>query len=235
MDLPPVAAPANPLANITVGAYNDADTELLKIRVAADKAAVDEALKDIDGAFNAYMSFHEAKIKESRAKGKPLTPAQSVLAEPDAKKRKPVFAANLQKIKKLNEASGDFLSHGINEFSALTEKEFADLYSTNISPESSALKGSNRKLLQTNICNNGIAFPYGNITPNTNGVDWKTPGFVTSVKNQGGCGSCVAHATIAAVEACFISRYAYLGYNKDNTDLSEQDLLTCTAGDQCLG
>ncbi len=59
--------------------------------------------------------------------------------------------------------------------------------------------------------------------------DWMTP-----VKDQGSCGSCWAHATVAAVEAV---------YNKEqgkrylDIDLSEQYLISCSedAGDCCWG
>jgi C1A family cysteine protease len=57
------------------------------------------------------------------------------------------------------------------------------------------------------------------------GYNWMTP-----VRNQGGCGSCVAFATVGAVEALY-----RISYNRPdwNIDLSEQHLFSC-GGRQCL-
>jgi C1A family cysteine protease len=51
--------------------------------------------------------------------------------------------------------------------------------------------------------------------------DWRTRGYVTSVKDQGDCGACWAFATIASYEGA-------IGVNfGSTTDLSEQYLLDC--------
>ena len=62
------------------------------------------------------------------------------------------------------------------------------------------------------------------------GVDWrKVPGIVTSIKNQGACGSCWAFSSIGALEGQWVKKY---GFKSDSTnteiDLSEQNLVDCT-------
>ena len=51
-------------------------------------------------------------------------------------------------------------------------------------------------------------------------------GYVTSVKNQGGCGSCLAFGTNAALESSLIKA----GAKKDGLDISEQYLVDCGFG-----
>jgi C1A family cysteine protease len=60
---------------------------------------------------------------------------------------------------------------------------------------------------------------------NKDGQNW-----ITDVKDQGGCGSCVAFGTVATFEA-----QARIQYNKPswNLDLSEADLFFCGAGRKC--
>ncbi|MFH1313816.1 MAG: C1 family peptidase [Candidatus Eisenbacteria bacterium] len=60
--------------------------------------------------------------------------------------------------------------------------------------------------------------------------DWRTQGGVTSIKNQGGCGSCWAFCAAAAMES------QILIHSGMDEDLSEQAVLDCnTEGDDCGG
>ncbi|MHC1783032.1 MAG: C1 family peptidase [Anaerolineaceae bacterium] len=60
--------------------------------------------------------------------------------------------------------------------------------------------------------------------------DWRNEGKVTSVKNQGSCGSCWAFATVGVMEA------AILRQSGVTTDLSEQYLVSCNQdGYSCDG
>jgi len=56
--------------------------------------------------------------------------------------------------------------------------------------------------------------------------DSRAKGYVTSVKNQGGCGSCLAFGTNAALEVSLIKA----GAKKDGLDISEQYLVDCGFG-----
>ena len=62
--------------------------------------------------------------------------------------------------------------------------------------------------------------------------DWRDRNVVTSVKDQGSCGSCWTFAAAAYAE----SRLIISGhYKKNNIDLSEQYLLKCTPSSSCNG
>ena len=59
---------------------------------------------------------------------------------------------------------------------------------------------------------------------NPTGVNWMTP-----VRNQGSCGSCVAFAVLGALEAC--ENIHVFGAPRPSYDLSEQFLFSCGGGD----
>lgn len=60
--------------------------------------------------------------------------------------------------------------------------------------------------------------------------NWTAEGKVTSVKDQGSCGSCWAFSGVAAIES------SYLIEKDQELDLSEQQVLDCSVGyDGCLG
>ena len=69
----------------------------------------------------------------------------------------------------------------------------------------------------------GNEVPIGSSSPPST-LNWTAEGKVTSVKNQGSCGSCWAFGTLAAAESFLIMK----GQAPVSVDLSEQYLVECT-------
>lgn len=76
----------------------------------------------------------------------------------------------------------------------------------------------------------GNKVPLGNSSPPST-LDWNAQGKVTSVKDQGSCGSCWAFGTLAAAESFLIMK----GQADASIDLSEQYLVECTERSSCEG
>lgn len=108
-----------------------------------------------------------------------------------------VFLKNLKVIEKLNEASPGV--YGVGPFADLTEEEF-NMYQT---------------------C--GGEWKEGNFTEavRIDDSDWRAKGAVTSVKDQGKCGSCWAFSATAQIEGeAFIK-------GKPLIDLAVQEIVSC--------
>lgn len=67
--------------------------------------------------------------------------------------------------------------------------------------------------------------------PLPSAFNWKDLGLMTSVKNQGSCGSCWAFATLGALEGMIRTQVS----SGLNPDLSEQWLVDCDPGGTCNG
>nr|AAW34135.1 cysteine protease gp2b [Zingiber officinale] len=133
-----------------------------------------------------------------------------------------VFKENLQFVDKHN-AAADRGEHtfrlGMNRFADLTNEEYRTRFLRDFSRlrRSASGKISSRYRLRE-----------GDDLPDS--IDWREKGAVVPVKNQGGCGSCWAFSTVAAVE----------GINQivtgDLISLSEQQLVDCTTANHgCRG
>lgn len=79
-----------------------------------------------------------------------------------------------------------------------------------------------------------VAQLVGSFVPvgSSSSLDWRDYDAVTSIKNQGSCGSCWTFAAAAYAESKLIIQGKY---NKNNIDLSEQYLLECTPSSDCGG
>jgi len=98
---------------------------------------------------------------------------------------------------------------GVNKFSDLTLDEFNSLY-----------KGV--KLTKEVAREQVVAVGTSNVAVPDAGVDWRTKGIVTPVKNQGQCGSCWAFSTTGSLEG------AHAIHTGTLVSLSEQNLVDCS-------
>jgi len=98
---------------------------------------------------------------------------------------------------------------GVNQFTDLTPQEFREQYVGGLKAE-----------LGSYGCKSFSSSASG--APSS--IDWRTKGAVTSVKDQGQCGSCWAFSATGAVEG------AWAISNGQLIDLSEQQLVDCATG-----
>ncbi|EAR95827.1 papain family cysteine protease (macronuclear) [Tetrahymena thermophila SB210] len=131
--------------------------------------------------------------------------------------RQMVFFENLQKIKEHNSNPNNTYSIDVNQFSDMTQEEFTekilmkqDLVDHQIKDigQQATNNNDNKEMKASNLA---IAAS----------IDWRTKGAVTTVKNQGSCGSCWSFSAAGLMESFnFIS-------NKALVDFSEQQLVDC--------
>jgi C1A family cysteine protease len=125
-------------------------------------------------------------------------------------KRLRVFRDNFNLIQAHNAKANETYTLGINQFSDLTNKEFAALYTGAVVP-----KGYNAS-------NASNLFVPNNTLKANDAVDWRGQGRVRAIKNQGSCGSCWAFAAVSALEGLAKVKTGSL------PDLAEQELVDCT-------
>lgn len=100
---------------------------------------------------------------------------------------------------------------GETPFTDLSREEFSNMF------------GMNKFKSNCDLVNTGLLF-------HPREVDWRERNAVTSVKNQGQCGSCWAFSTVEAIEGIRSIKYGYL------ESLSEQQLVDCsTENNGCKG
>jgi len=117
--------------------------------------------------------------------------------------RERIFLETVAKIEAHNADKHRTYDMGLNQFSALTQEEFAQTYLTlQVSKESQ------------NVITHEQHYA-------ANDVDWVSKGYVTPVKNQGQCGSCWAFSTTGGLEGLSKSQGSLQSF-------SESQLVDCS-------
>jgi cathepsin L len=117
------------------------------------------------------------------------------------------FARNYKKVQEHNAKNSSYRL-GINHMSDMSEEEFKKMLgSYKVQPKEHKPLGS---------------FIVFNTTDLPTSVDWRPTGAVTSVKDQGSCGSCYAFSAVGALEG------QYWNLTKKTVDLSVEQILDCS-------
>jgi len=125
------------------------------------------------------------------------------------------YDATVSKIESMNADAEETATFAVNQFSGMSEGEFAAAYLTRGTPTSSAMPTL------------GLHEHDGSTLAAA--VDWTTKGAVTPIKDQGQCGGCWSFAATGGLEgAKFVSEGQL-------TSLSEQQFLDCDKTDQGCG
>ena len=120
-----------------------------------------------------------------------------------------IFRTNLRNIILHNLDRTQNFTMGVNQFTDLTPQEFKDQF----------VGG-----LKTQVGSYGCKSFTSSATGAPSSIDWRQKGAVTSVKDQGQCGSCWSFSATAAVEGAWAISTGKL------VDLSEQELVDCATG-----
>ena len=122
-----------------------------------------------------------------------------------------IFKTNLKNIVDHNSLPNQNFTMGINKFTDLTPYEFKAKFTPNIDTK----VGSYGCSTFTSSANNAPT-----------SVDWRKKNAVTSVKDQGQCGSCWTFSSTGASEGAWAIKTGNL------VDLSEEQLVECATGMQ---
>ncbi|KAE9604305.1 hypothetical protein Lal_00002079 [Lupinus albus] len=126
-------------------------------------------------------------------------------------KRFNVFKANAMHVHNTNKMDKPYKLK-LNKFADMTNHEFRSSYAGS--------KINHHRMFRGTPSGNGT-FMYEKVERVPPSVDWRKKGAVTTIKDQGQCGSCWAFSTVVAVE----------GINQIKTNklvpLSEQELIDC--------
>ncbi|AAR28838.1 cathepsin [Leucania separata nucleopolyhedrovirus] len=143
----------------------------------------------------------------------------------EREQRYETFVQNLKNINRLNQKSQ--ASYDINKFSDLTKDEVVARF-TGLDPSLAAAAYTDNNGTQYQLCKVVVVDGTPGRVPDL--WDWRNSQKVTSVKQQGVCGSCWAFASVANIESQYAIRHDRL------LDLSEQQLVDCDQIDQgCSG
>ncbi|EAS05558.2 papain family cysteine protease (macronuclear) [Tetrahymena thermophila SB210] len=134
--------------------------------------------------------------------------------------RQMVFFENLQKIQEHNSDPNNTYSIGLNKFSDMTKEEFAEKILMKSDFVDNLMKGINQEAThndankEAQFNSKGVSYAYS--------IDWRTKGAVTSVKDQGSCGSCWSFSAAGVMES-----YNFIRNKAALVDFSEQQLVDC--------
>jgi C1A family cysteine protease len=120
-----------------------------------------------------------------------------------------IFRENLRNIILHNLDNTQNFTMGINQFTDLTPQEFKDQYIGGLKAE---------------VGSYGCLSYSSSASGAPSSIDWRSKGAVTSVKDQGQCGSCWTFSATGAVEGAWAIAKGQL------VDLSEQELVDCATG-----
>lgn len=120
-----------------------------------------------------------------------------------------IFRSNLRNIMLHNLDHTQNFTMGINQFTDLTPQEFKEQYVGGLKAE---------------VGSYGCKTFSSSASGAPSSIDWRNKGAVTSVKDQGQCGSCWTFSATGAVEGAWAISTGNL------VDLSEQELVDCATG-----
>lgn len=120
-----------------------------------------------------------------------------------------IFRTNFKQIIAHNLDFTQNFTMGVNQFTDLSPEEFKKKYVSG---------------LRTEVSSYGCKTFSSSASSVPASVDWRNNGAVTSVKDQGQCGSCWTFSATGAIEG------AWAIANSELIDLSEQELVDCASG-----
>jgi hypothetical protein len=135
--------------------------------------------------------------------------SKTYLTKEELETRFSVFRNNFINILAHNSDLSQNFTLGVNQFTDLTPEEFKQLY----------VGG-----LKTEVGSYGCKTFSSTASGAPSSIDWRNKGAVTSVKDQGQCGSCWTFSATGAIEGAW-------AISKDQlVDFSEQELVDCATG-----
>ncbi len=130
-----------------------------------------------------------------------------------------IFRTNLRNIIIHNLDHSQNFTMGVNPFTDLTPEEFKKMYASGLKTGVDVGAGTD---VGSYGCKSFSSSAGDSHLPSS--IDWREMGAVTSVKDQGQCGSCWTFSSTGAVEGAWAISTGKL------VDLSEQELVDCATG-----